>query len=275
VVGHPQVKSWNLSSIWRIGTDRGPVWLKEVPPFMAHEGAVLRWLDRPTTPVVLGADDRRTLLADIPGTDRFEADPAERRAMLADLLDIQTDAAGRLAELRALGVPAERGTHVQAEAAAALDRWVAGRCAEHRAVLTEFVGGLAERFAALESCGVPDTLQHGDFHPGNMRSDGRHRVLIDWGDCRIGHPVFDLIRLREWRGDDVAALTGQWCAHWRRVVPGCDPERAIELVEPVVTLRYAMIYDMFVRSIEPSERPYHELDVPDAIDSTIGRLLAG
>ncbi|HEY0807113.1 MAG TPA: hypothetical protein VGD84_18735, partial [Pseudonocardiaceae bacterium] len=70
VLSRQQIRSWNLSSIWRIETDLGPAWLKEVPPFMAHEGAVLMWLNRPTTPVVLGAAGHRMLLADIPGTDR-------------------------------------------------------------------------------------------------------------------------------------------------------------------------------------------------------------
>ncbi len=273
VLGHRQIRSWNLSSIWRIDTDLGLVWLKEVPPFMAHESAVLRWLDRPTTSVVLGADGQRMLLADIPGTDRYHASPAERTDMLTELLDIQTDAAARLNELRALGVPEERGEHYRRESEGVLGQWVANLCAEHRAVLTDLVEGMAERFAALDACGVPYTLQHGDFHPGNVRSDGARQVLIDWGDSRIGHPAFDVILMRDWHGSDQDALTRQWCAHWRRVVPGCEPERAIELIDPVAQLRLALIYGMFLRSIEPSERPYHESDVPEAIGTVIGQLL--
>jgi hypothetical protein len=271
VLARQQIRSWNLSSIWRIETDLGPVWLKEVPPFMAHEGAVLTWLNRPTTPVVLGAAGHRMLLADIPGTDRYESGPAERQEMLADLLDIQTDAAGRLAELRALGVPEERGEHYRRESEAMLEQWATKLCAEDRAVLTDLVAGMTERFAALAACGVPYTLQHGDFHPGNVRSDGTHQVLIDWGDSRIGHPAFDLILMRDWLGSDPDALTRQWCAHWRRVVPGCEPERAIELIDPVAALRLALIYGMFVRSIEPSERAYHQADVHEGVSTAIER----
>lgn len=40
------------------------------------------------------------------------------------------------------------------------------------------VDGLDARFVALYPCGVPDTLMHGDFHPGNFRSDGRSLVLL-------------------------------------------------------------------------------------------------
>src|SRR5688572_16066828 len=33
-----QVRTWNLSSIWRLPTDGGTTWLKSVPPFFAHAG---------------------------------------------------------------------------------------------------------------------------------------------------------------------------------------------------------------------------------------------
>ena len=41
-----QLRTWNLSTIWRLDTAAGPVWLKQVPPFFAHEAAVLRWVAR-------------------------------------------------------------------------------------------------------------------------------------------------------------------------------------------------------------------------------------
>ena len=42
-----QQRTWNLSAIWRLdGPDGRRAWLKQVPPFFGHEGAVLGWLDR-------------------------------------------------------------------------------------------------------------------------------------------------------------------------------------------------------------------------------------
>jgi hypothetical protein len=269
VTGRRQVRTWNLSSIWRLDTDRGPAWLKEVPPFMAHEGAVLGWLARPTTPTVLGAAGHRMVLDDIPGTDRYHAPSPERQEMLADLLAIQTDAAGRLPELIALGVPREGAADFRHDAETMLPQWIDSLPVADRPVLADLVGGLADRFAAVADCGVPDTLMHADFHPGNVRSDGTHRVIIDWGDSRIGHPAIDLIRMRDWPGSDQDALCEQWCAHWRRTVPGSEPERAVELMDPVAALRGALIYGMFLRSIEPSERPYHDRDVPDSLRTAI------
>ena len=39
-----QLRTWNLSAIWRLDTPAGPAWLKQVPAFFAHEAAVLRWV---------------------------------------------------------------------------------------------------------------------------------------------------------------------------------------------------------------------------------------
>ena len=152
VRGHRQIRSWNLSSIWRIDTDEGSAWLKEVPPFAAHEGALLRWLDRPGTTPVLAARGQRMLLADVAGTDRYDAGPAERLSMLTELLRIQADAMSRLPELIALGVPLDDPPGFQAEVATLLPEWLAFLDEDARAGLTELVDGLAARFAAIEAC---------------------------------------------------------------------------------------------------------------------------
>ncbi|MEJ2089640.1 MAG: hypothetical protein P8Y69_14450 [Gammaproteobacteria bacterium] len=36
-----QVRTWNLSSLWRIPAGSDQVWLKAVPPFFAHEGPLI------------------------------------------------------------------------------------------------------------------------------------------------------------------------------------------------------------------------------------------
>src|SRR4051794_29209390 len=71
-----QVRAWTLSTLWRLPTGPGPVWLKAVPPFFAHEGSVLERLgpDAPrSVPDVLAADGHRTLLEHLPGEDQFGA----------------------------------------------------------------------------------------------------------------------------------------------------------------------------------------------------------
>lgn len=249
-----QVRTWNLSSIWRL--NGGTVWLKEVPHFHRHEAAVLAWLAGPTTPHLIAAAHSRMLLADIPGTDRYGADRTERAAMLSELLHIQTKATHHVPELIGLGVPDQRTTPLLNRITHTIDT---ARLPRHQ---RDELRQLARTLAELADCGIPDTLVHGDFHPGNVRGDGTHHVIIDWADSAIGNPVFDLTRM----GDD---LTGQWCAHWRRVAPGSDPERAAALAAPLAALRDAATYAAFLANIEPTEHPYHAADVPHALTTAL------
>lgn len=257
-----QQRTWNLSAIWRLDGARGPVWLKQVPAFFHHEAAVLRCLERvaPGQVPVLLADDRagRMLLDHVPGEDLHDAGTEVRDEISADHHAVQVRAAEDVARLVAVGIPDRRGKR--------LARWTRAALAPHRPEAYGVAGLLADldaRLDALRECGLPDTLVHGDLHPGNVRGDGDRRMLIDWGDAFVGHPAFDILRLTEGLESSTAAwLQRRWSERWRASVPGCDPERAVALLRPVVALYFAAIYAKFLVNIEPTERPFHAADVP-------------
>jgi hypothetical protein len=271
-----QQRTWNLSAIWRLGTDAGTtVWLKQVPGFFAHEAALLGWLARldcpRRTPVLLAAGGHgRMLLADIPGEDWYGATAAQRLLIVDDIAPVQAYACARLDELVALGVPDAR-----AAVLAPRLRAVATPAAATVPGLGALLDSLDDRLSAIDACGVPDTLVHGDLHPGNVRvSPTGDRTIIDWGDASVGHPGFDILRLiGDLTGPAAADLLASWAAYWRRLVPGCSPERAVELLRPVAALRAAAAYASFLDHIAVTERPYHEADVPHWL-AVAGQLVA-
>ncbi|MFJ8202576.1 phosphotransferase family protein [Micromonospora chalcea] len=259
-----QQRTWNLSAIWRLDTDAGPTWLKQLPPFTRHEPTVLAFPGDPSSlvngPTVLAADgEGRMLLADVPGQDRYGAGEGERAAIAAGHHVVQWRACGVVGELVAAGVPDLRGV--------GLADWIRERLAGHDvSAAAGLLDGLDHRLQQVRDCGLPDTLVHGDLHPGNVRGDGRRRTVIDWADSFVGHPAFDILRLTEDVDADAAArLTGAWTRRWRTDVPGSDPHRAVDLLQPVAPLRLAAVYAMFLAAIEPSEHPYHVHDVPAAL----------
>jgi aminoglycoside phosphotransferase (APT) family kinase protein len=137
--------------------------------------------------------------------------------------------------------------------------------------LKPLLDGLDVRLAAVRRCGLPDTLVHEDFHPGNVRNlpgGGCPPVILDWGDAFIGHPGIDALRMV----DDLDAalarpLLDAWQQHWKASVPGSDPATALNLLRPVAALLHAVVYANFLANIEPSERPYHAADVPDCLNT--------
>jgi len=100
-----QVRSWNLSSLWRIPMVRQTVWLKVVPPFFAHEGKLLARLAGERVPTLLGHDGGRMLLAEIAGDDLYDAEPPQLLQMVTLLVGLQRSWSGRMDELLALGLP--------------------------------------------------------------------------------------------------------------------------------------------------------------------------
>jgi hypothetical protein len=245
-VSATQIRTWNLSSIWRLTHGSGTAWLKEVPAFFHHEGAVLTWLnDRfpGVAPTVIAVDGGRMLLDDVPGSDRYGAPAADRLPMLAALHRVQR-------------VPPFPG--VPRDPFPARIRDVARRYG-----YPDVLDGLDERLAAVAACGLPDTLVHGDFHPGNVRGS----AILDWGDCFVGNPGYDLLRMVEGlppgAGD---GLVAEWCSWWREAVPGSRPERVLDALAPLSALRGAVVYANFLDQIEPSEHVYHRDDVPACLE---------
>jgi hypothetical protein len=256
-----QVRSWNLSSLWRIPVIGQTVWLKVVPPFFVHEGSLLAHLAGERVPTLLGHDGGRMLLAEINGDDLYDADPPQLLQMVTLLVGLQRSCAGRADELLALGLPDWRAPVLGTSIANVIERTADELSADDRATLNEFSRGLPSRFAELAACGLPDTLVHGDFHPGNFRGDGRALTLLDWGDSGVGHPLLDQPAfLDRVPGDAVATVREHWLRQWRDAVPGSDPARAALLLAPLAAARHAVIYRGFLDRIEPAEHPYHRAD---------------
>lgn len=256
-----QVRTWNLSSLWRLPLDDAACWLKVVPPFFAHEGAVLTHLDPTTVPPLLATEGPRLLVAEVPGPDRYGASGPVLVEMVERLVALQAQWVGREGALISLGAPDWRAGPLTDLLGALVERRGPTVDPDVAERLDALVAGLPERFGRVASCGLPDTLVHGDFHRGNLRGPEGSLVLLDWGDCGVGQPMLDQAAFLDGlEPDDVPAVRAAWSAAWRREVPGSDPDRAGALLAPVSALRQALIYDTFLAGIEPSERIYHQGD---------------
>ena len=256
-----QMRSWNLSGIWRLPTTVGPVWLKAVPSFFAHEGAVMDWIGPPVAPHLYGWARGRVLMAEVPGGANHEARGAPLLPMVRLLTDLQERSLGGTDELVALGVPDGRLAVMQAPIEAVVAEHSPALAPQERAALEQLVDTLPARVSAIDGCGVPDALVHGDFHPGNVGGPAGNHVLLDWGDSFVGNPLVDELAFTQSLGALDALAAREWfTSAWRRIVPAAEPERAAELLRPVLPLLAAVTYARFCAGIEPDERVYHRND---------------
>jgi aminoglycoside phosphotransferase (APT) family kinase protein len=184
--------------------------------------------------------------------------------MVSLLVALQSEWQGRAAELLGLGLPDYRNAALSVSIGAVFERNADVLSSDERGVLAPFIAHLPRLFARLAECGLPDTLIHGDFHPGNFRGDATTLTLLDWADSGGGHPLLDQPAfLSRIAAETVAPVRAHWIAEWRKHAPGSDPQRAATLLAPIAAARQAAIYQRFLDSIEPSEHPYHRGD-PEA-----------
>ncbi len=258
-----QIRSWNLSAIWRLPTSEGRVWLKAVPSFFAHEGAVIDWIGPGTAPRLVAHTRGRVLMAEIPGPSNHDTrGPALLLPMVDLLTRLQERSVGRTDELVGLGVPDRRLAVMLPRIMAVVDEHASTLSGPERNAVELLVHDLPRRLGDIDSCGIPDALVHGDFHPGNVGGSVDQYVILDWGDSFVGNPLIDeLAFVRRLGSADRVAAREAFVAAWRRIAPSADPERAAALLRPVLPLLAAVMYADFCAAIEPAERVYHSSDV--------------
>ncbi|MGW7047754.1 aminoglycoside phosphotransferase family protein [Streptomyces avermitilis] len=252
-----QRRTWNLAGLFRLPTEDGRFWLKATAPFAADEGAVIAafaGVDPGLVPTVLGSGKGRILMEHVPGEDCWGASPETVTAATDRLVAAQA----ALAPTRPAALRDWRAPALAARIDTLLDGPVAPELTPRELSAAR---ALADRWALLADCGLPDTAVHGDFHPGNWRSDGGSPVVVDFADAYWGNPVFDGLRVHEFLPESVRPTAARaWIDAWTRHSRGSDPARALAIAEPLAHLALAVRYQEFLDGIEPSERRYHEGD---------------
>jgi hypothetical protein len=214
-IEQPHVRPW--STVMCVPTANGPVWFKANGPQEHHEAALVGALaeERPdAVPPLLAVDVERGWMLMADAGERLREIVARERS-LARWLEIlplyagvQVDLAPRAEELVSLGVPDLRLAVLPDRFEALLDR-LSGRLDDEafEARLREKLPWVRDASEELASYGIPETVQHDDFHDGQVFvKDGRY-LLMDWGDACVSHPFFSLSVTLEgglaWGVDDV------------------------------------------------------------------------
>lgn len=284
-IGRPrQERTWNLSCVHRLTLDDGSTaWLKVVPPFFAHEGAMLAFMRR-TAPELnvptLLASDRvrgRVLLGHVDGPLMWGAPMSRWSGVIDAYVATQVALSTRVGELLSLGAPDWRNDRFRAAATHLAQRTDVRNTLAPQALrlLDELIDSLPATLDALAACGLPATLVHGDLHQGNVLDSPQGPVALDWGDAGVGHPLFDLPALCHRLPDaQHAAVAERVVAAWQSALPASNPARAARLIGPLTALRQALVYRNFLDHIEPSEHHYHDSDVPYWLTEALRRAAA-
>ena len=255
----PHVRPW--STVLRVPTKDGDLYFKAVWPPQVHEAALTAalwsWLPRFTPDVVAVRPAAGWLLLRDAGLRlreilKKEHDVARWREVLVRYAEAQIQLADRAKAILALGVPdrrpavvAQHITELLEDARALRVGLSDGLSADEHERFRELLPRIRSQCAALAASSIPATLEHNDFHDGNvcLRS-GDYRVF-DWGDACVTHPFVSLrVGLRSIahtldlvaEGPEITRLRDAYLEPWTAFAPRAQ---LLADVQPALTLAAA------------------------------------
>jgi hypothetical protein len=268
-------KVWSLSAVLRYPVRRsgqpGEVWFKATCAGFHGEPALtgaISGLAPDVAPRVLAVDGERAWMLMEPIPNAADETHAPRAPEIARrLARLQLDTLGERDTLLAAGAP-DRGR----EATIAWLHTVVHDSVEQplmtpaqRAAAREIEPWLVERVETLWSFGLPDALNHGDLHLGNVAWTDHGPLFFDWTDACLTHPFLDARHLA-----DSAAETGEgpraapeqvvaevweaYAAPWREAFPDVDLDEVWRHVRDVEAIFQMISYEQIYRAQPESQR---------------------
>jgi Phosphotransferase enzyme family len=210
-IEQPHVRWW--STVLRVPTTEGDLYFKAVAAIHRFEAALtglLAELQPGRVPDVVAVDDERGWMLMRDGGTRLRelvetrADLHHWERLLPDYAQLQIEMAPQAERLLALGVPDERLSAIPGHFRELLATRPKGLTAEEHQRLIDAVPRVEDTCRELAAHGIPETIQHDDFHDGQVFvRDGGYR-FFDWGDSCVSHPFHSLtviLRAIAWKLD--------------------------------------------------------------------------
>lgn len=242
-----QVRVWGLSNVLRIPTADGDVYFKAhlhsstlppatLPLLFAHEPLLLTSLEG-AVPRPLATDEKRVwmLLPDLGTQLAAQPDISLWIEALRSHARLQRSYVGRADHLLEISCVDRRLAVLAAE----LDHLLGSNPAtdllepSERAALPERLVELRTAIAELAAIGVPETLLHGDLHPGNLAVRDGEVLAFDWTDAAVSHPFLDLVTFvgKKWPLSMDQRVRDAYLQEWTDYAPLPELRRALELAD--------------------------------------------
>jgi aminoglycoside phosphotransferase (APT) family kinase protein len=106
---------------------------------------------------------------------------------------------------------------------------------------------IKEILSPFAASGIPDTLNHLDFNPGNIFVSGERCTFIDWAEAAIGHPFLTfqyllehLTRLRPEYAHRREELVSAYAYQWEGFAPPSTVSHSLALAPLIAVFAYAV-----------------------------------
>lgn len=289
-IEQPHAYAW--STVMRIPTNEGLLFFKATAGETLFEIALTyelaSWFPD-CMPEIVAVDTRRGWMLMRDGGEQLRLSIRPTRDVLpwgpviTQYADLQIGLVDHVNEILALGVPDHR--------LAVLPLLYKQLLADETSLMIEQEKGLtssefqklkdlAPRFEQicrdLSSIGIPESLNNGDFHDGNVLVKNGRVTFFDWGDATVTHPFVSLrtffvsmemsLKLEEDYPPPTPEMTvmlDRYLERWERFASTDDLLNAYALSRPVASIVKALLWHSTISSLNGSLRDEYAWIVPE------------
>ena len=288
-----QNHAYAWSTVMRVPSDQGLLFFKATAGETLFEIALTQKLadwfpDCMPELVALDAERGWMLMRDggeqLRATIRPTQDVRPWEPVITRYAEVQIGLAGHVDEILALGIPDHRLAALPAlysklladEASLMLDQEKGLTSAEFQQLI-EMKPRFEQICRALAVLGIPETLNNGDFHDGNILIKNGRVTFFDWGDATVTHPF---VSLRTWfvsmeislKLDDYApptpemtALLERYLEDWERFASKESLLVAYDISRPVASIVKALLWHATISQLDGSLRAEYAWIVPELL----------
>jgi hypothetical protein len=127
---------------------------------------------------------------------------------------------------------------------------------------------------SLAALGIPETLNNGDFHDGNILIRNGRITFFDWGDATLTHPFVSLrtffvsieisLKLDDYAfTPEMEVLLERYLEPWQKYASKADLLTAYGLSKPVAAIVKALLWHQTISNLKDSLRDEYAHIVPE------------
>ena len=274
-IEQPHLYPW--STVLHVPTNEGKLFFKATAPETMFEvpltHRLAEWFpDRMPELAAVDLDRGWMLMRDGDGQLRQSIRPAQDiapwRPVIHLFSELQAGAAKHLDELLAIGVPDYRLPILPDLYRQLLADEKSLLIDQEKGLTTrdlQTLRGMAARFeqicAELAAYGIPESINHGDFHDGNVLVRERRIAIIDWADACLSHPFMSLrtlfvsieiaLKLDEYVfTPEMAALLDHYLEAWHDYGSIEHLRSAYQVSKPVASIVKAANWHLTISNIQ-------------------------
>jgi hypothetical protein len=128
----------------------------------------------------------------------------------------------------------------------------------------------------LAAFGIPESLNHGDFHDGNVLLKNRRVTFFDWGDASVTHPFVSLrtffvsieiaLNLDDYSfTPEMSALLDRYLEPWQKFASKDVLLTAYSLSKPVASIVKALSWHKTISPLNGSLRDEYAWIIPEVL----------